>query len=169
MNWDAMSTAAEIVGAAGVVVTLIYLAIQTRDNVKVLRARAVWDAQVSFVEVNQTLGDGGAVSKLIYKSLSNPNELSTYEQYLAHRFTRGWFQRMEAQYALYKAGILDSEVWELRRGYARAILDSNPAFREAWEIDKNNSMFTRAFIDSIDRTSKPDFSGFMGTGPAKST
>ena len=43
MNWDAIGAVGEILGALAVFVTLIYLAIQTRDNVKVLRARAVWD------------------------------------------------------------------------------------------------------------------------------
>ena len=163
MNWDALAAAAEIIAAIFVFATLIYLAIQTRDNVKVLRARAVWDAQVSFVEVNQILGDGGTVSELIFRSLSDSEELSSYEKYLVHRFARGWFQRMEAQFALYQAGILDEEVWQLRCGYAKAILD-NTVFRESWELDKKNSMFTKAFIESIDSTLKPEISGFLGTG-----
>ena len=58
MNWEAIGAAAEIIGALAVIVTLIYLAIQTRDNVKILRARAAWDAQASFVEINENLGDG---------------------------------------------------------------------------------------------------------------
>lgn len=70
---------------------------------------------------------------------------------------------MEAQFALYKAGILDEEVWQLRRGYAKAILD-NPVIREGWELDKKNSMFTDAFIESIDRTLTPEIPGFLGTG-----
>ena len=45
--------------AVAVLVTLVYLAIQTRDNTRVMRSKAVWDAQVSFVEVNELLGDGG--------------------------------------------------------------------------------------------------------------
>ena len=163
MNWDALAAAAEIIAAIVVFATLIYLAIQTRDNVKVLRARAVWDAQVSFVEVNQILGDGGTVSELIFRSLSDSEELSSYEKYLVHRFARGWFQRMEAQFALYQAGILDEEVWQLRCGYAKAILD-NPFFRESWELDKKNSMFTKAFIESIDSTLNPEISGFLGVG-----
>jgi hypothetical protein len=163
MNWDALAAAAEIIAAIVVFATLIYLAIQTRDNVKVLRARAVWDAQVSFVEVNQILGDGGTVSELIFRSLSDSEELSSYEKYLVHRFARGWFQRMEAQFALYQAGILDEEVWQLRCGYAKAILD-NPVFRESWELDKKNSMFTKAFIESIDSTLNPEISGFLGVG-----
>jgi hypothetical protein len=164
MDWEAIGAAAEIVGAAVVFVTLAFLAVQTRDNVKVLRARAVWDAQVSFVEVNEILGDGGTVSELIFRSMSAPEELSTYEKYLAHRFARGWFQRLEAQFALFKAGILDEEVWHLRRGYAKAVLD-NPHFQEAWELDKENSMFTRDFIDAIDGTSNPEIPGFLGIGP----
>ncbi len=161
LNWDAIGAFAEVIGALAVLVTLAYLAIQTRDNVRVMRSRAVWDAQVSFVEVNEILGDGGTVSELMYKALSKPEELSSYEKYLAHRFCRGWFQRMEAQFALYTAGILDEEVWELRRGYAKAILN-NPIMKEAWEVDKGNSMFTKAFIESIDSTSNADSPGFLG-------
>ena len=41
MNWDAISAAAEVIGAGAVVITLVYLAIQTRDNVRIERARAV--------------------------------------------------------------------------------------------------------------------------------
>ena len=167
MQWEALGAGAEIIGAVAVLVTLIYLAIQTRDNVKVLKARAVWDAQVSFVEVNEILGDGGTVSELVFRSIVDTAELSTYEKYLVHRFARGWFQRMEAQFALYKAGILDEEVWQLRRGYAKAILD-NSVFRESWELDKKNSMFTKGFIESIDSTLNPEIVGFLGVGSIKS-
>jgi len=163
MDWDAIGAVAEIIGAAAVLVTLIYLATQTRDNVKVLKARAVWDAQASFVEVNETLGDGGTVSELVFRCLSEPEKLSAYELYLMHRFTRGWFQRMEAQFALYKAGILDAEVWELRRGYAKAILN-NSVIKNCWEADKGNSMFTKKFIDSIEGTSNAELPAFMGVG-----
>ena len=161
MNWDAIAGFAEVISATAVLITLAYLAIQTRDNVRVMRSRAVWDAQVSFVEVNELLGDGGTVSELIYKTLSDPEELSSYEKYLVHRFCRGWFQRMEAQFALYTAGILDEEVWELRRGYAKAIL-GNPVLKEAWDKDKVNSMFTKACIESIDRTVVSDLPSFLG-------
>jgi len=161
MNWDALSAAAELTGVVAVFVSLIYLAIQTRDNVKVQRARAAWDAQVSFVEVNDMLADGGKVSQLVFKGLSDPESLSDQDKYFMHRFARGWFQRMEAQFALYRAGILDAEVWQLRRGYAKAILE-NTLFKEFWEMDKKNSMFTKMFIDSIDNTSATEFTGFMG-------
>jgi hypothetical protein len=41
MNWDAIGSIAEVVGALAVLITLVYLAVQTRDNVKVMRSRAI--------------------------------------------------------------------------------------------------------------------------------
>ena len=161
MNWEAISAVAEVIGAVAVVITLVYLAIQTRDNVRIERARAVWDAQLSFVEVNDMLADGGIVSGLVFQSLSDPDRLSQKDRYLMHRFARAWFQRMEAQHALYKAGILEPEVWQLRLGYVKAILD-NTVFKEFWELDKRNSMFTTQFIAAIDSATSTEFSGFLG-------
>ena len=161
MNWDALGAIAELIGASAVLVTLIYLAVQTRDNAKVMRSRAIWDAQVSFVEVNETLSGDGAVANLVYKVLSDPDGLTERETYQLHRFCRGWFQRMEAQFALYKAGILDEEVWQLRCGYAHSLL-KHSLFQDWWEMDKKNSMFTRAFIAAIDEAGEAIDHKFMG-------
>ena len=161
MNWEIVGAAAEIAGAIGVLVTLVYLAIQTRDNTRVQRSRAVWDAQTSFVEVNDLLSEDGTIGKVIYKAMSEPDSLSDYELYLIHRFSRGWFQRMEAQFALYKSGILDEELWQLRCGYARAMLSVSP-FREWWQLDKHNSMFTSDFIATMEMPDATQTQVFMG-------
>jgi len=166
MNWDAIGSIAEVVGALAVLITLVYLAVQTRDNVKIMRSRAIWDAQVSFVEINEMLGDGGVVANVIYKAIKDPYRLTDHETYQVHRFCRAWFQRMEAQFALYRAGILDTEVWELRRGYAQGMLAMSP-FKEWWELDKNNSMFTRAFIESMDNGGQAVDLKFMGISSEK--
>ncbi len=161
MQLEVISVAAETVGALGVLITLIYLAIQTRDNTRVLRAKAIWDAQTSFVEVNEQLGDGGLVSELVYRVLQPGEQFSDYETYLLQRFLRGWMQRMEAQFALYTAGILDEDVWLLRRRYAKAVLQ-RPALAEIWELEKKNSMFTQAFVHALDTVDEHEIAGFSG-------
>lgn len=148
-------------GALAVLVTLAYLAIQTRDNVKIMRSKAIWDAQISFVEVNELLADDGVVAEVLYKAISKPDGLNDRETYQLHRFLRSWFQRMEAQFALYRVGILDREVWELRLGYAHGMLTKSP-FKEWWGVDKNNSMFTQDFIKSIDNHGQTIDLTFMG-------
>jgi hypothetical protein len=92
MNWDAISAIAEVCGALAVLITFVYLAVQTRDNVKVMRSRAIW---------------------------------------------------------------------ELRCGYAQGMLEK-PRFKEFWEIDKNNSMFTVDLIKSIERQGQAADVEFMG-------
>lgn len=50
MNWDAISAVGEIVGAAAVVLTLIYLAVQIRQNNKHLAQEAQRARAQSFRE-----------------------------------------------------------------------------------------------------------------------
>jgi len=70
------------VGATVVIVTLIYLAIQTRNTGKVMRAIAIWDAQISFVAINEKLAEGGIISDIMYRALSDPDSLTPYENTL---------------------------------------------------------------------------------------
>ena len=143
------------------------MAIGAWNNGKVMRASAIWDSQISFVAMNEKLADGGVISEVMFRALSDPDSLSPYERHLAHRFARGFFQRLEAQFALYGSGILDEEVWQLRRGYAQALLD-NPLIKESWELDKQNTMFTKAFIEAIDKAPHVELAGFMGVNPRSS-
>lgn len=168
MDWNAVGAVAELLGAAAVVVTLIYLAIQTRNTGKVMRATAIWDSQMSFVAINETLSEGGAISDVMFRALSDPDSLTDFERHLAHRFARGFFQRVEAQFALYSNGILDAELWQLRCGYAQALL-GNPVIKESWELDKRNTMFTKAFIEAIESTPRSELAGFMGVGKSSGT
>ena len=161
MNWEAAGAIGEIVGAAGVIVTLVYLAVQIRQNTRSLRATAVWDSQMSFVAINETLADGGKTSQVMYRALPDPDSLDDFEKHLAHRYLRGFFQRMEAQFALYSSGVLPPELWELRCGYARGLLNK-PLVKAAWEPDKGNMMFTRGFIEAMESGPRKELAGFLG-------
>jgi len=66
------------VGAAAIIVTLIYLAIQTRNTGKVMRATAIWDSQISFVEINEILANGGTISEIIFRALSDSDSLNAF-------------------------------------------------------------------------------------------
>jgi hypothetical protein len=165
MNWDAIGAVAELIGSAAVIITLLYLAIQTHSNGKVLRASAAWDSQMSFVAINEKLADGGVISEIMFRTLSDPDSLTPYEKYLLHRYLRGVFQRLQAQFALYTNGILDAEIWHLRREYIMALIDKNQLVKESWELDKQNRMLTKAFIEAMDKAPHSDIAGFMGINP----
>ena len=75
---------------------------------------------------------------------------------------RAVFQRVEAQFALYRTGILDAEIWELRRNYTKSLL-SNPLVAEIWGLELGNSMLTKAFIAELDAASPSVPQVFMGS------
>ena len=52
MNWEAISAVGEIVGAGAVVVSLIYLSIQIRQNTKASKAATVQDMTNKWVQIN---------------------------------------------------------------------------------------------------------------------
>lgn len=161
MTLELFNQISQIVAAVGVIASLIFLAIQTRQNSRTMRAKASWDAQVSFAEINDELASGSQISQISFKAFSDPQSLTAFETYLFHRFMRSVLQRTEAQFALYTNGVLDVEVWRLRRSYAKSLMN-NPIFLDIWRTEKANSMFTRAFIAEIDKSDVRESPAFLG-------
>lgn len=162
MTLETINYVAQTIGVVAILVSLVFVAIQTRQNGRTMRAQAVWDAQNSFVEINDMLAAGGRVSEVSYKAFTEPDTLSPYERYLMHRLLRGVLQRAEAQYALFTNGILNEEVWLLRRGWIRSLM-ALPIFMEVWEADKANSMLTRAFIAEMEQAEARQGPTFLGS------
>ena len=151
----------QIVAAVAIFGSLVYVAIQTRQNSQFIRARAIWDAQTSIAEINDRLADGGPISQLVYKLTTNPDSLTGFENYQMHRHFRGLIMRTEAQFALHRNGVLDAEVWRLRRRWFRGFMN-NPKFMEIWQAEKSNSVVTRAFIEEMDTAEAADSSVIVG-------
>ena len=166
MTLEDINYIAQTVGVGAILVSLVFVAIQTRQNGRTMRAQAVWDAQTSFVEINDMLAAGGPISEASFKGLTAPDTLTPYERYLMHRLFRSVLQRTEAQYALYANGILDAEVWRLRAGYIKGLMNA-PLFKEVWQADKANSMFTRAFIAEMEQAEAREAPTFLGADTAQ--
>ena len=141
--------------------SLVYVAIQTRQNSRLVRARAIWDAQTSIAEINERLADGGVVSQLVFKCMTSPDSLTDFEKYQMHRHFRALILRTEAQFALHKNGVLGAEIWQLRRKWFRGFMN-NPAFMEVWLAEKSNAVITRAFMEDIDAAEAADSSTLIG-------
>ena len=166
MTLEELYYVSQIVAVIAIFGSLVYVAIQTRQNSRMMRAKAAWDAETSFAEINDMLSAGGPVGELFYKALTKPESLSDYEKYQTHRFMRSVLQRTEAQYALYKHGVLDAEVWRLRSTYIKSTLN-NPLFKEIWQTEKTNSMFTRAFIAEMDKIDAAEAPTFLGASASE--
>ena len=151
MNWDALGAIAELLGAVGVILSVIYLAIQIRSNTSALKTNANWDTHHSFAEVNDYLAQGGEIGEIVRKSTDpemTMDQFSDKEAFQFQMFARGMFQRLEAQYFQYKAGMLAPEVWSNRIAFNKGLLNL-PVWKEFWIIEKGNSQFTEELLDQL--------------------
>ncbi len=122
MNWDAIGAIGEIIGAAAVLVTLIYLALQVRQTRKMQLAESIRATRAERREFFTSLRDSPFIPAILEK-VANRAELSYSEatRLTAHQ-AANWGQ-------LYSAWLQDK--LDLSGGYNTS-MEAN--FRYAWTI-----------------------------------
>jgi len=84
MNWEALAAIAELLGAIGVIVTLIYLSVQIRQNSNQLRGTAT----TAVYEYQRTLTEMLSADPELYKIALRGNEdLASLDPWERQRFT----------------------------------------------------------------------------------
>ena len=79
MNWDAIGAIGEIVGAASVVLSLLYLAIQMRQSNRLVERAAVKELISDRAEYNKFVAADAALNSLYWKGMKTPDQLSESE------------------------------------------------------------------------------------------
>jgi hypothetical protein len=157
MNWEALGAVSELVGAVGVIATLIYLAAQIRQNSAVVRSatrQAISTQQADFgmqVAANPDLRAAIANWLNVQSSQSSPDE-----QLRDQFFLRSALRMFENQYHQNKDGTFEDIVWS---GYVENMkrLVAQPAFRKWWtESRALYSSDFAGFVDSISSTNSGD-------------
>lgn len=132
MNWDAISAVGEIVGAIGVIGSLIYLALQIRKSDQTVRAeriQALWDGCR-----DRLLAPGSIdphISDLAAKGLTNFEALNNSEK---RRFFYYFFEQcFQAQQAmsLYRASLIPLEDYNAWMHYV-GVLMQTPGGKQVW-------------------------------------
>ena len=153
MNWEAIGAIGEILGAVAVLVTLVYLTTQIKQNTRTTRAKtysSTTDGWHNYMQ-GQTVED----IDLLISLARTPSELSTAEFYRAYYLCRVLFRRMEHDYYQFKAGTFESNTWDSYvRGFERDTFN-NPAIRVMWALQSGYVDPTfRSYMQSVvDRAS----------------
>ena len=142
MNWEALGAIGETVAAVAVVASLIYLAIQTRANSRALKAQAIWNAETIFGELNFNQAADPQLAELVERAFAPHSTIEGFspsERAQLRLAIRGAIQYNQAQWSLWKEGILPTEVWERRKRFAAGTA-ALPALRGIWieEISSHN-------------------------------
>ena len=147
MNWEAISASGEIIGAAAVVVSVLYLALQVRSQVRETRLTAIHEVSEGFREgIAATFMDPGLAELFVYGK-DDPDALTPAQRVQFIAFVQRNYRVWEDAFYQKNLGRLDGPLWHsMERQYAALL--SWPGIRWVWEI--RSDFFTPAFRDYVD-------------------
>ncbi len=132
VNWDAVAAIADMIAAAGVVVTLAYLATQVRQGTAQSK-RALHRATVNELgRTLQSLASSADLAGVYVRGLRDYDGLTIEEKARFSAFMMHLFKLFEELYRVHMCGELDPVDW---RSFETAIgnIASYPGVRSWWE------------------------------------
>jgi len=110
MNWEAISAIAEILGAAGVIATLAYVAVQIRQNTKMARAatRQELAGQIQLLASDLVTNEGIA---RIFQNHIEGKELAPIELLRLQSRAYRDFRFFDNAFFQYSQGLLTDDEW----------------------------------------------------------
>lgn len=135
MNWDAIGAVGDAAGGIGVIVSLIYLALQTRSNTTAVQAASFHQINSSFAEISLAICLDASLTMLITKALAGEAELSPEEEARFSFFALSFFRRAESMFFQSDQGTLQKESWLGLESTLDAILSSQNG-RSWWNVTR---------------------------------
>lgn len=146
MNWEAISTVSEAIGAIAVIISLIYLAMQIRQNTKMSKAatrQAIADAisrapSDFFTDID--------FARSFLKHLGG-EDLDAAQDLRLQAYCYVTLRNWENIHYQYRSGMLNEDEWEALRLNVKALLQV-PMWRDYWE--REHEIYSSPFRREID-------------------
>ncbi len=134
VNWDAVGAIAELVGAIGVIASLVYLATQIRSNTRAIKVSAYQQNSTAYRELNLSiLADPDLVVRL------SPYTQEALLDAKVDRVTQVLLNYFQTLHYQYEQGFLDTDLWVSHQESMRQILCSAD-FRAWWDSKSRTGM-----------------------------
>jgi len=137
---------AEIFGGIAIVISLIFVGIQFRDNTIATKSATANAANAITVAWYSETGNSAQSSQLMWDYIKDPKSLSNGEKYQVTLLLHGLFLSFQNNYYLANEGTLDQNILESITAALIAV-KNQPGFHEYWENRK--SLFFVEFRDYI--------------------
>jgi hypothetical protein len=113
MNWEAISAIGQIVGALAVLITLIYLAVQLKQNTAAVATSTYESTMTGFNDINVVVASEPELASLLDRGCQNPSTLNSNEivqfNFILRCYTNQWWKL----YKLYERGNLPLGEWKI--------------------------------------------------------
>jgi hypothetical protein len=171
VNWTAIGAIGEVLGAAAVVLSLVYVAAQVRQNTAALTRAASAEAIASVRQWNQSLIDDPVMVRIFSQGVVDMNSLDEDGRARFVVLMMNCLKTYEHLHYQYSKGAMEPEVWQ---GWARVgqIYFTQPGVQQYW--GERRQIFSPAFqrwMEGLEPLSVRDVGqiaagGFESTGSA---
>ena len=158
----------EIVGAAGVIASLVFVGLQVRSNTKTTRLHMheqVTQTYMSFL--NSVLMDPEAFSEGLRSKTAEFENLTEKQKFIFFATMLGFFKHFELMYAQYQHGVMNEETWNAWNEHVRMYFHQ-PGAQAWWSLRK--STFVPGFRAYLETSEAPQMRSFVDViGDTKAT
>jgi hypothetical protein len=152
MEWDAIAAIGGLLGAVGVMLTVVFLAIQVRRNTAVAQSQAYQTACDALAEFAALIGQDAAISRFWRIGLSNPDVLEDNQSYQFALLGTSLLRRYENIFYHYQAGLIGDDSWAVHRNNV-LWFSHRPGVQRWWK--ERRQTFSSAFRQYLE-SSAPD-------------
>ena len=163
MNWDAIGAIGTFISAIAVIISLIYLAVQTKQNTRAMKSASFHQVRVSFSDIPLAIAQDSELVSILARVNSDPDSLTKEEVIRYEMILLTIIRRAESAYFQSIEGSLPLESWIGISETCKAALSDSIALLW-WE--KTSHRFESSFRKEIDNIIQP--SGSSEALPGKS-
>ena len=109
--WDAIGAIGELVGAAAVVATLAYLAVQTRTNTAAVNRATTQSILAGRAQASQFIAGDESINDLLWKGADTPDQLTAKEWQRFLMICSAVVRPLELAYLDHVSGRTDDKLW----------------------------------------------------------
>ena len=113
MNWEVIAAISESVGAIAVLITLLYLAVQIRQNTAAVATATYESAMTGFNDINVVVASNAALASVLDRGCQSPESMNAEEVVQFNFLLRCYANQWWKLFKLYERGSLPVEEWAI--------------------------------------------------------
>ena len=136
INWEMLAAIGQLAAALVGIPSLIYLAVQIREQTKERRQAAVNVLTVQWGDLTKSLHDNPELGAIFLRGLQSFDDLDAVSKLRFSAFFNRFFKNFQSMYFAHREGILSDELWgEIDRTMSDFI--AYPGLQQWWKTRRH--------------------------------
>ncbi len=135
VNWDAISALSEAFGVVAVVISLIFVGFQIRQNAQATRAASMNNIMDNWGDRLLRLSENENIASVLWSGSQDANAVSGVDRWRLSLAFGGIFHGWHNSYYQWTIGAYESKAWSAQAQYMRNML-TLPGARAMWDERK---------------------------------